>query len=131
MDWLLDYLVVKEQLTKIAYVLSKNVRVIIHIGLENNGKEIQRDLFEISGRNSSVRNMEIPKISVVVTFDCVPIRATTDLTRGGEAQIFHKSRHHLKILGAEGLQYIEEVPYEGSINTYLVTPCRLIARASW
>jgi len=125
MDCLLDYLVVKERLTKTAYVLSKNVSVIMHTGLENNGKEIQRDLSEISGRNSSIRNTEIPKISVVVTFDCVPVRATTDLTRGGRAQIFHKSRHHLKILGAEGLHCIEEVPYEGSINTYLVIPCRL------
>jgi hypothetical protein len=53
--------------------------------LEKNGKEIQRDQSEISGRNSSVRNMEIPKIFVEVTFDCVPIRATTDVsynTRG-------------------------------------------------
>jgi hypothetical protein len=49
-------------------------------GLENNGKEIQRDLDEIYGRNSSVRNMEISKIFVAVTLDCVLKRATTDVT---------------------------------------------------
>jgi len=62
----------------------------MHTGLENNGKEIQRDLAEISGRNSSVRNMEISKIFVAVTFDCVPKRATTDVTfntRGRGANI--------------------------------------------
>jgi len=95
--------------------------------IRKNGKELQRDLSEISGRNSSVRNTEIPKIFVGVTFDCVPLRATTDvnLTRGGEAQIFHKSGHHLKIIGAEGLHYIAEVPYERSINTYLAAPCTI------
>jgi hypothetical protein len=71
---------VKEQLTKTAYVLSKNVRVIVLTGLENTVKEIQRDLSKISGRNSSARNMEIPKISVGVTLDCVSVRATTDVT---------------------------------------------------
>jgi len=62
----------------------------MHTGLENNGKEIQRDLAEISGRNSSVRNMEISKIFVGVTVDCVPKRAKTDVTfntRGRGANI--------------------------------------------
>jgi len=62
----------------------------MHTGLESNGKEIQRDLAENSGQNSSVRSLEIPKIFAGVTFDCVPIRATNDVTfntRGRGANI--------------------------------------------